>query len=586
MPRASRVVMVATALLIAIPAQAMRFDVVEFDVPFGATVGTWPPATAPGLIGLTSLDKPGRSAANMRSLGLLPLFVTADGVRDVRVVDLDSDGIPDIVGNAKSDKAPMTAVLRLFKGRGGHRFEEDPEFRALDLRGYGETLVIADFDNDGCPDIFNPQYTFQNRCLDIGRPSSVDCRSGATFEASMQAAQSFLLLNTRVGGRCTARFREVAHAAGVSMHAQSKTDPDGVRPESAQGADFDGNGWVDLWVAGHLFLNQGVDASGVPQFEDASPRLGLLEWNGPPLQQRKEGAALPPDCDGTRLRFPLDEGAQLVDWNGDGKLDLVLHHWVCGPSLYEYVEDAPGGPRFMHRPCTLDSRDSCKPMFSSGPPRYEPIRYTGNYGIKAQDLDGDGRVDLVVSGRIPSSAVPKPQGVVVYRNTGVGFEAVDARPLSDLRQGRSGSVAFGDFDRDGRVDVVHAVDSGTAIFLNRTQREGTAGTMYVEVVGPKGERNQFGRVVTFDLPGSGRKIVRMVDGGSGYLSQDEYVVLAPTVVSAPHRVRVGFRAASDVPNRVVEFEMRPGELAKVYEPSVDARAGKVEISKVHTRTRD
>jgi hypothetical protein len=91
-------------------------------------------------------------------------------------------------------------------------------------------------------------------------------------------------------------------------------------------------------------------------------------------------------------------------------------------------------------------------------------------------------------------------------------------------------------------------------------------------------------VVTFDLPDSDRRLVRAVDGGSGYLSQDEYVVLAPTPSSARHRVRVSFRTASDVPNRVVEFEMRPGELAKVYEPSFDSPNGRVEIAKVRARS--
>jgi hypothetical protein len=540
----------------------------------------------PGLVGLTSIEASGRTAANMRSRGLLPLFLTGDGVRDIRIVDLDSDGIPDIVGNSKSDKAPMTAILRTFRGRGNHLFEEDLEFRALDLRGYGETLVVADFDNDGCPDIFNPQYTFQDRCFDIGRPTSVDCRPGAIPELSMQATQSLLLLNSREAGRCTAKFREVARQAGVSMHTGSQTDPQGARPESAQAIDFDGDGWIDLWVAGHLFLNRGVDASGVPRFEDASPGLGLLEWEGAPLQYRKDGAALPPDCDGTRLRFPIDEGAQLTDWNNDGRLDLILHHWACGPSLYEFTADAAGGPRFLHRPCTIDSGAPCRPMFSSGPPTYERIRFTGNYGIKVQDLDGDGLVDLVVSGRVVSKEAPKPQGVVVYRNTGVGFEAIDAKPLAGLQQARSGSVAFGDFGRDGRVDVVHAVESGTTVFLNRTPRVATAGTMYVEVLGPSGERNQFGRVVTFEVPGSDRRLLRAVDGGSGYLSQDEYVVLAPTPVAAAHRVRVAFRVASDVPNRFVEFEMLPGEFAKVSEPSSAAPKGRVEISKVQPRTRD
>ena len=72
---------------------------------------------------------------DMRTRGLATLFTTADGIRDVRVVDVDGDGLPDVIGNSKSDTAPMTAVLRLFRNLGGDTYREDGDFHALDLRG-------------------------------------------------------------------------------------------------------------------------------------------------------------------------------------------------------------------------------------------------------------------------------------------------------------------------------------------------------------------------------------------------------------------------------------------------------------------
>ncbi|MCC7325340.1 MAG: VCBS repeat-containing protein, partial [Burkholderiales bacterium] len=296
----------------------------------------------------------------------------------------------------------------------------------------------------------------------------------------------------------------------------------------------------------------------------------------------EDGPGLPPDCDGTRLRFPIEEGAQLVDWNNDGRFDLVVHHWVCGPSLYELVQTLGTDSRFVQRRCAI-GRTQCVPMFSSGAPRYEAVRFTGNYGVKLQDLDGDGFVDVVVRGRPREPGMSKPQGAIVYRNTGSAFESVDAKRLAGLRDGRAGSVAFADFDRDGRIDVVYPTRRGTRVLLNRSPRDRTAGTMYVEVLGANGERNQFGRVVAFDVPGIGRKIMRVVDGGSGYLAQDEYVVLAPTAVAAPHRASVAFRASPDVPNRIVEFDIRPGEFARVYEPSREHPRGRIEMSRMPPR---
>lgn len=560
------VLTLVTAPLGSIAAQDLRFRAVDHAVPFGATVAI-DANGLPALVGVRDAVSNATAAPDMRTRGLAPLFTTADGIRDVRVVDVDGDGLADIVGNSKSDTAPMTAVLRLFRNLGGDTYREDGDFLALDLRGYGETLVIADFDNDGCPDVYNPVYTFQDRCYDIGRPGGVDCRPGAPLTASGQAKHAFLLLNTRVADRCTGRFREVAQVAGVGMTDGSPTDPKGARPEGAQAVDFDRDGWLDLWVAGHLFMNKGRGPDGVPRFEDAAPAYRLIGKDG----------VLPPPCQGVRMSHPIEEGAQLLDWNGDGHLDLLIMHWACGPFLYEFVPEGPDAPRFVERACAVGTESACKPIFSHGAPAYRPVAFTGNFGIKAQDLDGDGLVDFVVSGRRPSTDLPSPMGAVVFRNTGGGFAATAAPPLSDLKDSRLGSVAFADFDRDGRVDVVYPVAGGTRVFLNRSARLSAGGTMYVEVLGPRGERNQYGRMVTFTMPSSGRKIVRSVDGGSGYLAQDEYTVIATTSDAGAHRVQVVFRDSPDVPKRVVEFEMKPGETARVVEPSPGNPDGTIEI---------
>ena len=77
--------------------------------------------------------------------------------RDMRIADLDGDGIPDLVTNCyRITDAGCTG--RFFHGNGDGTFRRT-SLAALGVRGYGETIVVADFDNDGDVDVFVPQYS-------------------------------------------------------------------------------------------------------------------------------------------------------------------------------------------------------------------------------------------------------------------------------------------------------------------------------------------------------------------------------------------------------------------------------------------
>src|SRR5262249_48732935 len=129
-------------------------------------------------------------------------------------------------------------------------------------RGRTETIVVADFNNDGAVDIFLPTYTYLDNVHDLSGQPEVFSTDGPPPNVH-NALQSYLLLNDGTG-----RFAEHAVTAGVSMHSllsglpPDTTDPDGLQPEGAQAVDFNMDGVIDLYVGGHLFINMGVDAQG------------------------------------------------------------------------------------------------------------------------------------------------------------------------------------------------------------------------------------------------------------------------------------------------------------------------------------
>src|SRR5207344_436758 len=78
--------------------------------------------------------------------------------------NLDGDGIVDMISNVYSDIDDPNSQVLFFRGtgidaNGMPHFVEDADFLNLNIRGYGETVVIADFNGDGYLDVFLPQYS-------------------------------------------------------------------------------------------------------------------------------------------------------------------------------------------------------------------------------------------------------------------------------------------------------------------------------------------------------------------------------------------------------------------------------------------
>ena len=138
-----------------------------------------------------------------------------------------------------------------------------------------------------------------------------------------------------------------------------------------------------------------------------------------------------------------DAGALFFDANGDGRPDLYVascdYQLVPGSALLQdrlYINAGHG--RFVRDTLALPPMRSC----------------TGT--VRAGDFDGDGRPDLFVAGRLTSRKYPYPTRSYVLHNDGGRFTDVTARVVPELADpgGMVTDAAWVDYDGDGRLDLV------------------------------------------------------------------------------------------------------------------------------------
>jgi hypothetical protein len=197
-------------------------------------------------------------------------------------------------------------------------------------------------------------------------------------------------------------------------------------------------------------------------------------------------------------------GVDAGDFDNSGRPSLVVANYEN--ELTALYHGLPGGIfRFVSPRAGLAARGQ---------------NFTG-WGTGFLDWDNDGRLDLFVATgsflRFPPGKAGRGQRPVLFRNVGDGrFEAVDTTGWGYFGDGHNArGVAFGDFDNDGRVDlVISHLNEQVAVLRNEAQGEANhwlgvdlRGMHHHDVVGAR-------VVVTVD----GREQTRHVRGGGSYLS--------------------------------------------------------------------
>lgn len=467
----------------------------------GAVPGGAGAARAPGA--LFRNDGNGRftEVGAAAGFGEPPAGVAAGFGMGAVAADLDDDGDPDLL-------LTRAGPDLLYENRGDGTFAPHPAspLPASSVRGlpggWSASAAFSDLDADGDLDVFVTRY------LDWSAANNPECARVVRGErlTSYCLPDAFsgvpdLLYENRRGD-----FVEVSEAAGVAL-------PTG-KGLGVVAADLVGDPLPDLYVANDT----------VPNF--------LFENRGD-LRFREVGlpAGLAYDGDGNAL---AGMGIAVADLEPDGDPDLFVTNFA-GEANTLYLTSRRG---------FFDDAS-----FPSGVGR--PSLPLLGFGAVFVDLDNDGVPDLcVTNGHVldnaerlfADAAYRQPDGCFANRDGG-RFERVWTAAAPSVGRG----LAAGDFDGDGRVDLVGSRSGEpAALYANRTPGGGRSAVLFL--VGRESNRDAVGAVVRVGW-GSLEQVF-FVTAGDSYLSTSERAVrigLGPPDAPLPDAVSVRWPTGREQP---------------------------------------
>jgi len=394
----------------------------------------------------------------------------------VAVADYDNDGLPDIYVTGYGGNA-------LYHNQGNCRFEDVTEKAGLAVGGLSLGAAWGDYDRDGRVDLFVSRYVRvdMDKLPELGSDEKFCRFRGVLVQCGpwgMQGEGDFLFHNRGDG-----TFEDVSKKAGVG-------DKRHYYGMGVVWGDYDNDGWPDLYVAddagpNYLYRNQ-HDGT----FEEVGLMLGAdLSGDGQELGSM---------------------GVDMGDYDHDGRLDVVVTEFVDqSDTLYHNN----GGDGFADVSWNTQIAQPSHP-------------YVG-WGTGFFDMDNDGWLDIFVANghvypqvdTIPNAAHFK-QPMLLFRNQRNGtFEEYGAAVgFSEIPMQSRRGAAFGDINNDGCVDIVTLNVSETPSLLLNHCRNGNHRVLF-RLLGTKSNRLAIGARVTVRTG----KMTQFseVKGGSSYLSQND-----------------------------------------------------------------
>ena len=430
------------------------------------------------------------------------------------VGDYDNDGDPDLYVTGFGSNA-------FYKNNGNGTFTDITRTAEVDDRGWSTSAAFVDYDNDGDLDLFFTNY------IDFTVKNNKACHWPTGLRDYCPPTYYRPVLDRLFRNEGQDNFRDVSELAGIRAAFGNGL---GVTC-----ADFNADGWMDIYVANDETANQLWRSKGDGTFED----VALMS-----------GAAY--NADG---QAEAGMGVTAGDFDGDGDEDLFLTHLTQQTNTL-YLNDGSGEFRDASNRFGLGSVSAA---------------YTG-FGSRWFDFDHDGWLDLFVANgsiiaikSLRDSPYPYQQKNQLFRGFGPArFEEVTARAGSALESAEvSRGAAFGDIDRDGDIDIVVSNNNGAVrLLLNEvgSQRH----WLQLRLRGEVSNRSGIGARVALLRKGS-PPLWRGVQRDGSYLSSSQVEVHFGLGDDAATSAVEGVGVVWPSGRREVWWDIAPDGLAKLHE---------------------
>jgi hypothetical protein len=387
----------------------------------------------------------------------------------VAVGDYNGDGFPDLY---------VTQYGRsiLYRNNGDGTFTDVTEKAGVAAPGWSSSAVWFDYDNDGKLDLFVCRF------VEFDKSKNKFCGNEKTGER-------FYCIPRVYPPSCSWLFHNNGDGTFTDVSLESGIGKVLGKAWGVVATDINNDGWMDLFVANDtvqnfLFLNKkngrfaevGLE-SGVAFSQDGRERSGM--------------------------------GVDSADFDQDGWQDLFVTN--VDQEMYSIYKN--------NHDLTLEDIAGTTGLGKI-------TRLMSGWGVKFLDYDNDGNIDLFIANGHPddqieshSSHVTYKEPLLLFHNNGRTLENVSSGAGPAFQQNLAArGMAVGDFDNDGAVDVLVAVNGGAPVLLKNNAATGNH-WLGVKLVGKKCNADAIGAKFTWTAGGLKRS--QMKTGGGSFLSSHD-----------------------------------------------------------------